>query len=114
VFAAGIASGFMGTITAIGGPPLALVYQSARGPALRATLAGAFLLGSVLSLITLAVIGRFRAHELALSAVLMPGIVLGVLVSRPLVHWLDRGATRPLVLALSTASALAVLARALI
>jgi hypothetical protein len=113
VFAAGIASGFMGTITSIGGPPLALVYQSARGPELRATLAGAFLLGSMLSLIALAVIGRFGADELAHAAVLIPGIVLGVLVSRPFLHWLDRGA-RPLVLSLSTASALAVLARALL
>jgi uncharacterized membrane protein YfcA len=114
VFAAGIASGFMGTITSIGGPPLALVYQSARGPELRATLAGSFLLGSVLSLIALAVIGRFGAAELVHTAVLIPGIVLGVLVSRPLLHWLDRGITRPLVLSLSTASALAVLARALL
>ena len=104
----------MGTITSIGGPPLALVYQSARGPELRATLAGAFLLGSMLSLIALAVIGRFGAAELAHSVVLIPGIVLGVLVSRPLLHWLDRGITRPLVLSLSTASALAVLARALL
>jgi hypothetical protein len=114
VFAAGIASGFMGTITAIGGPPLALVYQSSRGPELRATLAGMFLLGSVISLAALAAIGRFGAAELARTAVLVPGVVLGVLASRPLLHLSNPGATRPLVLALSTASALAVLARALL
>lgn len=114
IFAAGIASGFMGTITSIGGPPVALVYQRSRGPELRATLAGMFLLGSLISLVVLAAIGRFGAAELSRTAVLVPGVVLGVLVSRPLLHRFDSGATRPLVLALSAGSALAVLARALL
>ncbi|WP_404978670.1 TSUP family transporter [Caballeronia novacaledonica] len=35
---AGFASGFIGTLTAVGGPPMALVYQNANGPTLRSTL----------------------------------------------------------------------------
>lgn len=113
IFAAGVASGFMGTITSIGGPPVALVYQSARGPRLRATLAGMFLIGSVVSLVALAAVGRFGAAELLRAALLVPGVVVGAISARPLLRRFDRRATRPLVLALSAGSALLVLARAL-
>lgn len=54
---AGAASGFMGTLSGIGGPPIALVYQRADGPTLRGTLARFFLVGTAVSLTTLAVVG---------------------------------------------------------
>jgi len=113
VFGASALSGLMGTITSIGGPPLALVYQSQSGPVLRATLAANFAVGCLLSLTTLAVIGLFGRSEVWLAATLLPGVVLGLLISRPLRGLLDRGATRPWVLGLSAISALAVLTRAL-
>jgi uncharacterized membrane protein YfcA len=112
VLGAGVLSGFMGTITAIGGPPMALVYQSAGGPILRATLAAIFVIGSIVSLAALALIGRFGVTELRYAAPLLIGVVLGTLVSHPLLGLFDRGATRPLVLGLSAVSALVVLARA--
>ncbi len=110
---AGVASGFIGTITAIGGPPLALVYQSAAGPRLRATLAAIFVVGSAMSLVALAIVGRFGAPEIARALLLLPGVALGVAASARVLHRVDAGATRPLVLGLSAASALAVLLRAL-
>ena len=113
VFGAGVASGFMGTITAIGGPPMALVYQRAEGPTLRATLAVMFVIGSVISLLALAAIGRFGRAELVYAAPLFAGVVVGVGLSHPLLGLFDRGTTRPLVLGLSAVSALAVLGRAL-
>ena len=39
---AGAASTYMGTITAVGGPPIALIYQNQRGPLVRASTALAF------------------------------------------------------------------------
>lgn len=113
VFGASVLSGFMGTITAIGGPPMALVYQSAAGPTLRSTLAVIFVIGSIISLVALAVIGRFGITEMHYAAPLLIGVVIGAGISQPLLGIFDRGATRPLVLGLSAASALAVLSRAL-
>jgi len=113
VLGASVVSGFMGTITSIGGPPIALVYQRSSGPALRATLALIFVIGSLISLVALASIGRFGPAELRASAPLLVGVALGVSISQPLLPLFDRGATRPLVLGLSAVSALAVLARAL-
>ncbi len=43
---AGVISGVTGTVAAIGGPPIALVYQHASGPRIRATLALYFALGT--------------------------------------------------------------------
>ena len=49
---AGLASGFMGTISGIGGPPIALAYLGLDGPALRATLARYFLVGNLVAIPT--------------------------------------------------------------
>ena len=87
-----------GTVAAIGGPPIALVYQYASGPRIRATMALYFTLGTVLSLAALWLAGAFGRHELALAAVLVPGTVLGFLASGPLLRRVDAGRLRPLVL----------------
>jgi uncharacterized membrane protein YfcA len=114
VFTAGALSGFMGTISSIGGPPVALVYQHARGATLRGTLASYFVIGSVMSIAALGVAGVFGWDDLLLSLALVPGTVVGFATSRWTVEWVDRRATRPLVLILSLASALFVGLRALL
>ncbi len=106
---AGAASGFMGTATSIGGPPMAIVYQRHPGPELRATLAAYFLVGAALSLTMLAVAGEFRARELGHGLLLLPGVVVGFSFSRLAARVLDRGYTRLAVLSFSSASALALL-----
>ncbi len=112
--AAGALSGVMGTVAAIGGPPVALLYQHADGPRIRSSLSAFFLVGATLSLTALAAVGRFGNDELWLALVLLPGVLLGFAASRFVAPWLDRGRIRPLVLALSLGAALAVLGRALL
>ena len=110
---AGALSGFMGTVAAIGGPPIALVYQRHPGPELRSTLAGYFVAGSSMSLLALLFVGRFGRDELVLSAVLVPGILIGYAASLRLARWLDQGRTRAAVLVVSALSAVLVLVRTL-
>jgi uncharacterized membrane protein YfcA len=106
---AGLASGFMGTATSIGGPPMAMVYQRVTGPQLRATLAAYFVFGASFSLLTLAVAGEFGAHELELGLTLLPGVLAGFALSWLAAHVLDRGYTRVAVLGCSAASALVLI-----
>ncbi|MEK6687616.1 MAG: sulfite exporter TauE/SafE family protein, partial [Gemmatimonadota bacterium] len=73
----GIVSGFMGTLTSIGGPPIALLYQHETGPRIRATLSVFFIVGVGLSLAGLAGVGRFGMIELKLGGYLIPGILVG-------------------------------------
>jgi uncharacterized membrane protein YfcA len=108
---AGVLSGFMGTTAAVGGPPIALLLQHSPGPQLRGTLSGFFVLGASVSLLALIVIGRFGLPELWLSLLLLPGILIGFWASGHGARMLDRGYTRTVVLALSSAAAIMVILR---
>jgi len=113
LFGAGVLSGFMGTASSIGGPPMALVYQHGPGDRLRATLGAYFVAGGVISLVALAVVGRFGVAEAWLGAALVPGILLGFAASSRLKGLVDRGFTRPAVLTIAVATGLGVILRQL-
>ena len=102
---AGTASGFLATAASIGGPPMALLYARAEGAKLRSTLSGFFVVAALVALIALAVAGRFDAHDLRISAAFLPGVLVGFLISGPLRPLVDRGYTRPAILALSALAA---------
>jgi uncharacterized protein len=106
---AGTLSGIMGTLTSIGGPPMALVYQKESAQRLRSTLAGFFLIGATLSLASLFAGGEFGWHELRLGVALIPGLVIGLGSSRRMARFLDNRYTRPAVLGFSALSSLTLL-----
>ena len=110
---AGLASGFMGTISGIGGPPIALAYLELDGPGLRATLARYFLVGNLVAIPTLIVVGSLALDDIPACLVLIPGAVGGFLVSGWLARHTDRATLRPIVLGLSTVAAVAVIFRTL-
>ncbi len=111
---AGILSGYMGTITSAGAPPMALVYQHRSGPTIRATM-GAFLaVGAIFSVIALALAGRFGLMDLVFSVLLVPPMLFGTWVSRYGMSFVDRGRARTFVLALTAVAALVLLVRSLI
>lgn len=114
LFGAGAASGFMATAAGLGGPPVALVYQRETGLRLRGTLAAYFIVGTVLSLLALTVAGRFGREEIRLSAFLIPGTMLGYLMSRRAAAYLDSGRTRAAVLTVSGLSAVSVIVTVLL
>lgn len=114
LFGAGTVSGFMGTTSSIGGAPIALVYQRQKGPRLRSTLSGIFVFGTIISILSLVVIGHFGLREIILSVVLIPGVVLGFFLSSQTVKILDRGFIRPAVLIASALSGLVVIVRSIL
>jgi hypothetical protein len=111
---AGVASGFFGTVAGIGGPPVALLWQDAGGPALRASLARHFLGGALISIPLLIVAGRLGPGELLVSLALIPGTLLGFAFSGPMTRMLDGRSVRVLVIVLSALSAVAVVLRELL
>jgi hypothetical protein len=110
---AGVLSGVMGTLSSVGGPPMALLYQDAKGPKIRATLAGFFILGTNISLAALILVGNFGWTEFVTAVTLVPGVVLGYLLSSRVKVWLDKGYMRPAILAVCAASAVAVIVKQL-
>lgn len=110
----GFVSGVAGTTTGVGGPPLALALQHIKPRQLRGTMAVYFLLGASVSLALLAAWGQFGTRHLLGVAMLVPGQLLGYVLSGPLARVLDRGRTRPALLVISIAAALSLLIRNLI
>ena len=109
---AGLLGGFMGATSSIGGPPMALVYQHEPSARFRGTLSAYFIVSCVVSLTALAWVGRFGWHEVARAGLLVPGQVLGFLLSYPMTRVLSETSIRPFVLGLSALAATGVLARA--
>lgn len=109
ILVAGTASGIMGTTSSIGGAPLAIVFQHEQGPRIRASLSVIFIFGTILSLLSLFFIGRLGKTELILTLQLLPGVILGFLLSKKTASVLDRGFIRRAILIVSAASGLLVI-----
>lgn len=114
LLAAGTLAGVMGTITSIGGPPMALLYQNEEGPRIRGTLAAFFTLGVIFSMGGLTVAGRFGWTEVRLAALLLPGIVAGFALSAWTASRLDKNHTRAIVLVTSAVAGVLVVAKGLL
>ncbi|MEQ3555037.1 sulfite exporter TauE/SafE family protein [Pseudonocardia nematodicida] len=110
---AGAASGLLGTATGIGGPPMALVWQGLSGAALRGTMGGFFLVGSVLSVGALALAGAIDGAVLASSAWLAPFVLAGYALSRLVNRVLDRRRLRLTAITVSTLGAVLLIAQQL-
>lgn len=111
---AGFLSGLMGTISSIGGPPMGLVYQNKEGSILRGTLSGFFLIGSIFSIIILAVIGKIRFYEIQLFLIIIPPLVVGFFLSFLTSKVLDKGFIRYAILIVCSISASVVIIKMII
>ena len=107
----GVASGILGTMAGIQGPPIALVLQHEPPDRLRATLCAFFASGSLVSLMALATAGVFGISKLGLGLKLMPGVALGFAVAPVFARRIERRQARLAVLVISTLSALVLLLR---
>ncbi|WP_281646701.1 sulfite exporter TauE/SafE family protein [Parendozoicomonas sp. Alg238-R29] len=101
---AGFASGVTATAASIGGPPMALVLQNEKGASVRANLSCVNVVCSAISLGILFVYGRFSAIHVSLAAMVMPGLLCGLWVSRHIVKIMRPDALRPLALILCLVS----------
>ncbi|MGH8221775.1 MAG: sulfite exporter TauE/SafE family protein [Woeseiaceae bacterium] len=110
---AGFASGYMGTLTSIGAPPMAIAYQHGSPPTIRSTMAAYFVIGTAVSIVILAFYGRFGIEQIVASIVFVPPLILGYWTSGHVVRRLDRELVRRSVLALSGISGLILIVRSL-
>jgi uncharacterized protein len=67
---AGLASGFAGTTTGVGGPPMALTYQNSDPATMRATISAFFAIGALMSIGALALAGEIGVRQLQLTALI--------------------------------------------
>jgi len=113
-FVAGALAGVSGTAASIGGPFLALVLQHEAPARLRATLSSFFLVGSSVSLASLALAGQVRASTLLVGVLWIPFALAGYAAAQPARAHLHGGRLRTAVLAFCAVAGLAVIVRALL
>lgn len=111
---AGASSGYMGTITAVGGPPIALIYQNETGSMVRANLSAFFLFASCASIVALAPAGYIGKDELKLVLLTCPGVFLGFWLSGHLVNHLPFNALRPIILSIAATAGVAAVVRGIL
>lgn len=105
-------SGLMGTITSVGAPPMALIYQSRSSHEARPTLAAFFSIGSALSLLGLYISGWGRPDDFLLALLMVPPMLLGTFIARKLSSGFDKR-FRPMLLIISAAAAAVLIYRGL-
>ncbi len=110
---AGLLSGVTGTVSSIGGPPMALLYQRQPVATIRQTLAVYFFVGAALSLTALGVGGGLDWRQAALAALLSPALVVGLLLAPRLRRRLAPDQVRRAVLVVCAVSAVALVVRSL-
>ena len=110
--AAGLVTGITETATGIGGPPLALVYQHQAPPTVRSTIALCFLVGELVSLVTLLATGRVDASQLTAATSLLPALLIGAGLSRVVHHRIDARFLRAFVQVFAIVSGVALLVHA--
>jgi hypothetical protein len=111
---AGCAGGIMGTLTAVGAPPMALLYQheSARRSAAMQNAFYAF--GMIVSVAALTLAGLIGWRHLVLALSLAPVSILALLLAGPLARRVARGRIRPVALGLAFLAATVLLLRQLL
>ncbi len=86
MFTAGFLSGFMGTSSSIGGPPMALLLQHQGANSLRGNLSAFFVFSSLISLLVQIPIGFLTWSHVMLTLPLIPSAWLGYKLAQKVVH----------------------------
>lgn len=103
---AGVASGILGTSTSIGGPPMALIMKRFDPDRTRGTLAGTFVLGTLVSLIILAFSGQISSTQMGAAAVYLPLVIVGLIAANHLNQFIDRNLLNRIVIIVAISAAL--------
>ncbi len=102
----GVVSGVSGTIAALGGAPMGLLYeQHARARDFRGPMGAFGVAGGVVSVVLLIIAGQVDARAWSLTLLMVPPLMIGWVLARWVTPIIDRGLLGPLVLGVSSVSA---------
>lgn len=106
---AGTLSGIMGTAVAIGAPPLALALDQSDAARFRSTIAGICLVGAFISFVCLALGGVVTERKLLMAVLVMPGMLLGFVISRRTRRLVDGQRLRPFIIFIAGAASIVLI-----
>ena len=109
---AGFLSGLMATVTTIGGPPMALIYQHQPVEKVRATLNTYFAIGMLPPIVALWLAGLLDGLAAGRALLLLPAIIAGLLLAHLATAFIDKR-YRSILLMFCMAAAIIIGVRAL-
>ena len=109
---AGATAGIMGTLTAVGAPPMAILYSGEEAKRSRAMQNLFFLWGMFWSLGSLTFLGLVGRSDLMLALALAPAAIFALIISRPVAGLMDGRSIKPYALGASAIGAVTLLWRA--
>lgn len=108
---AGTASGVMGLVASIGGPPLALLYREVEGGTLRSSLNAIFSVGILLSIAVRGATGEISLDDVRVALFLLPAAFGGLWLSRFFTDQIEGRTLKNGVLVISALAAIGLLLR---
>ncbi len=112
--ASGFAAGVMGTLTGVGAPAMALLYQGEEPSRIRGVMSVSLLLGVVISIASLWYFGHFGIRDFELAGWFLAPVLVGILGGRWLSRRIDRNRARIAILATTTIAATGLIVDALV
>ena len=114
VFIGSVVSGIMGTLTAVGAPPMALLYQHEEARRSAAMQNAFFAFGMIVSIGALLVAGLVGLRHLMLAVSLVPFVFLGLRAAQPIAKHVAKSSIRPYALGLAGCAATILLTKYLL
>jgi uncharacterized membrane protein YfcA len=111
---AGFLAGFSGTTSAIGGPPIALLYRTSSGQTVRSTMGAVITIGLVINLVALYAAGAVQSADYTVVAVLSIPMIAGYAAGSRVKHFADGRRLALAILSVSSIAAIGLVARAFI
>ena len=94
MFSAGFLSGFMGTSTSIGGPPMALLLQNEKSEYIRANMSAFFCASCLMSLVMLLFVDKLDGRHIGLSLPFLPATLAGYWLAMKTVRKISHNSLR--------------------
>ena len=113
-YAGGFFAGLMGTIAAVGGQILALLFQNHPLESIKSTLAFLYTIFSIVMLGVFYVAGEFSYTQMISGLYMMPGFIIGFFVAPYFSHLLNPRYAKTVVLGMATLGAMLLIGKSII
>ena len=113
-YSGGFIAGLMGSMAAVGGQILALLFQNHPLESIKSTLAFLYTMFSVVMLVVFYMFGEFSGEQILSGFYMMPGFIIGFLVSPMFVKYFNPKYAKTVVLFMATLGAIILIGKSLL
>ena len=113
-YTGGFLAGLMGSMAAVGGQILALLFQNHPLASIKSTLALLYTMFSVVMLIVFYMFGEFSSEQMVSSFYMVPGFIIGFFIAPIFTKYLNPKYAKTMLLSMATFGALALIIKGLV